>query len=107
MNDFRLRPARIQIHGEEALPVRASLWDDRVFLECDNIEFFVEHVIRSDAQVSFSQAEGFFVRGVIIPGEGGVFEVMDHSGLVTRPLPVLSAPEAHERIVQRLLWQVQ
>jgi hypothetical protein len=106
----KLRWARLQLTGGASLPVRAVRHEGKLFIECDSVAPFLQHLY-SDKNTSAMQvsllASRPLVRGVLIEGEGGLFELVDKGGATSSALPSLSELQASERILQRLLWQVQ
>lgn len=116
----KLRWARLQIPGGASIPVRAVRHNGRLFIECDSVATFLQHLYAESFSDTSTCSNNYtstlldplltsqpVVRGVLIDGEGALFELVDKGGISSSPLPSLSEIQASERIVQRLLWQVQ
>jgi hypothetical protein len=108
-----MKIAAISAPSGKLIHMRAAQMDGAILIECLAATDFLNLIANTDywsQSETWSQSEmpvGAKVRGVIIPDQGGFFDLFDIYGLAVKNIVKLSADEAQRRIVDNMIWEVE
>lgn len=107
-----LRMGFISADGGTRIPIRIGRWEDRTFLECDHSEEILKHLGYSSSDcsssdssgLSFGNVAGTYLRGVLIPGEGGFLQLFDLFGPTHHQALWISENIVEKRLRHSVIW---
>ena len=99
-----LRMGFLSCEGGNRIPVKVRRWEERTFIECDFAQEILQHFGFSD--VPSLGFHGTVLRGVLVPGEGGYFQLFDNFGATHREPLRLAEAQADARFLKSLIWEV-
>ncbi len=99
-----LRMGFLSCEGGQRIPVKVKRWRERTLVECDYPLDLLSHLGLAD--FARDELEGVIVRGVVIPGEGGFFQLFDTFGAMHREPLFLAQADADKKFLNSLIWEV-
>ncbi len=73
-----MRLAYLHSGEDRRIPVYLADFEDKTLIECHEAGSFLQHITSKNASISPES----YIRGVVLPGEGSVFQLLDQFGTV-------------------------
>lgn len=96
-----MRPALLGVDGGEIIPLRVAHHEDRLLLECREPDRFLSSVCARSGTPPLPP--DLYLRGVVIPGEGAFFQLLDPLGVVVEGAGRLDRRQATRLLLNRIL----
>lgn len=101
MNDLLpMRSAILEADGGERIPLQVARHEDRLLLECWEPGRFLALVCARPGPHALPPDT--YLRGVVIPGEGAIFQLLDPLGVVVEEAGRLNCHQADRLVLDRI-----
>lgn len=98
-----MRLAILQTREFGSINLRLTQWESKLYIECRDANRFLAHLTQKE--ISSELPSSAWIRGVITPGGGAVFEVFDQFGSLGA-ITSISDESIGSKILDLLIWQV-
>jgi len=84
--------------------ISTKRWDGKVFIESKEASRFIEHVFDDQSACVSSDT---WIRGILTPGKGAIFQLFDSLGTVNQIPYRLNEKEVNEKLLDNMIWRVK